>query len=242
MWRARAEAPAPAACRPSTGRSARRSDWRADDRGDQLVAAADVPVDRGRADVELGGQPAHGQRRRALADDEVERGGDDLVAVEPGVRSVPSCPCAVALPHDVCNSVIETYDTVSCESKGEPCRTRWRASTRATRRTSSSRPTRTPGCRSRTTAPYLESSVHAEFDEWLVTRHQHRTMVEEVNGEYVERVGARQRGGPPGRLRPRRPRQGARRRRRRRRGDLPRRRLGHRHGGAAVRRRAAGRA
>src|SRR5262245_60945138 len=33
---------------------------------------------------------------------------------------------------------------------------------------------------------YLESSVHAEFDEWLVTRHQHRTMVEEVNGDYVE--------------------------------------------------------
>ena len=33
---------------------------------------------------------------------------------------------------------------------------------------------------------YLESSVHAEFDEWLVTRHQHRTMVEELNGEYVE--------------------------------------------------------
>ena len=33
---------------------------------------------------------------------------------------------------------------------------------------------------------YLESSVHDEFDEWLVTRHQHRTMVEELNGEYVE--------------------------------------------------------
>src|SRR4029450_8296608 len=33
---------------------------------------------------------------------------------------------------------------------------------------------------------YLELSVHAEFDEWLVTRHQHRTMVEELNGEYVE--------------------------------------------------------
>ncbi len=34
--------------------------------------------------------------------------------------------------------------------------------------------------------PYLESSVHAEFDEWLTTRHQHRAMVEELNGEYVE--------------------------------------------------------
>ena len=34
--------------------------------------------------------------------------------------------------------------------------------------------------------PYLEASVHAEFDEWLTTRHQHRAMVEELNGEYVE--------------------------------------------------------
>ena len=34
--------------------------------------------------------------------------------------------------------------------------------------------------------PYLESSVHAEFDEWLATRHEHRAMVEELNGEYVE--------------------------------------------------------
>ena len=33
---------------------------------------------------------------------------------------------------------------------------------------------------------YLESSLHAEFDEWLVTRHQHRAMVEELNGEYVQ--------------------------------------------------------
>ena len=30
---------------------------------------------------------------------------------------------------------------------------------------------------------YLEASVHAEFDDWLRSRHQHRTMVEEVNGE-----------------------------------------------------------
>ncbi|MEP6625591.1 MAG: hypothetical protein ABJC79_14185, partial [Acidimicrobiia bacterium] len=34
--------------------------------------------------------------------------------------------------------------------------------------------------------PYLERSVHAEFDEWLGTRHEHRAMVEELNGEYVE--------------------------------------------------------
>ena len=88
--------------------------------------------------------------------------------------------------------------------------------------------------------PYLESSVHAEFDEWLATRHQHRAMVEELNGEYVERWEQRQRGRAQGRLRPRHPRQDARRRRRGRRGDLRRRRLGHRHGGAAVRRRAAG--
>ena len=32
---------------------------------------------------------------------------------------------------------------------------------------------------------YLESSVHREFDEWLVTRHQHRALTEELNGEYV---------------------------------------------------------
>src|SRR4051812_43262751 len=35
--------------------------------------------------------------------------------------------------------------------------------------------------------PYLDTSVLGEFDEWLATRHQHRAMVEEVNGEYVER-------------------------------------------------------
>jgi len=35
--------------------------------------------------------------------------------------------------------------------------------------------------------PYLEASVQTEFDEWLVTRHQHRAMVEELNGEYVDR-------------------------------------------------------
>ncbi|MEM7139557.1 MAG: amidohydrolase family protein [Actinomycetota bacterium] len=33
---------------------------------------------------------------------------------------------------------------------------------------------------------YLEASMHAEFDEWLVTRHEHRAMVEEMNGAYVE--------------------------------------------------------
>ena len=33
---------------------------------------------------------------------------------------------------------------------------------------------------------YLEKSLHPEFDEWLITRHQHRAMVEELNGEYVE--------------------------------------------------------
>ena len=32
---------------------------------------------------------------------------------------------------------------------------------------------------------YLDSSVHPQFDEWLTTRHRHRTLVEEVNGEYV---------------------------------------------------------
>jgi predicted TIM-barrel fold metal-dependent hydrolase len=35
--------------------------------------------------------------------------------------------------------------------------------------------------------PYLESRFHAAFDDWVVERHQHRRLVEEVNGEYVER-------------------------------------------------------
>ena len=76
--------------------------------------------------------------------------------------------------------------------------------------------------------PYLEASVHAEFDEWLATRHQHRAMVEELNGDYVERWESDNAGRPPGGVRPRRPRQDPRRRRRGRRGDLRRRRLGHR--------------
>ena len=84
---------------------------------------------------------------------------------------------------------------------------------------------------------YLESSVHAEFDEWLQTRHEHRAMVEEMNGEYVEQWEQERWGS--GRLRPRDPRQGTRCRRHRRRGDLRRRRRRDRHGGAAVWRRSA---
>ena len=34
--------------------------------------------------------------------------------------------------------------------------------------------------------PYLDPQFRAPFDEWVVERHQHRVMVEEVNGEYVE--------------------------------------------------------
>ncbi len=34
---------------------------------------------------------------------------------------------------------------------------------------------------------YLDPQFHPEFDEWVVERHQHRRLVEEVNGEYVER-------------------------------------------------------
>ena len=33
--------------------------------------------------------------------------------------------------------------------------------------------------------PYLESSVHEEFDEYVAERHEHRRLTEEVNGEYV---------------------------------------------------------
>ena len=34
--------------------------------------------------------------------------------------------------------------------------------------------------------PYLDPDLHSEFDEWVQNRHQHRQMMEEVNGEYVE--------------------------------------------------------
>ena len=34
---------------------------------------------------------------------------------------------------------------------------------------------------------YLEARFHPQFDEWVGERHQHRRLVEEVNGEYVAR-------------------------------------------------------
>ncbi len=34
---------------------------------------------------------------------------------------------------------------------------------------------------------YLDQRFHPQFDEWVVERHRHRRLVEEVNGEYVER-------------------------------------------------------
>ena len=34
--------------------------------------------------------------------------------------------------------------------------------------------------------PYLDSSVHREFDEYVNERHEHRRLTEEINGEYVE--------------------------------------------------------
>ncbi len=34
---------------------------------------------------------------------------------------------------------------------------------------------------------YLESKFHPQFDQWVVERHEHRRLVEEVNGEYVAR-------------------------------------------------------
>ena len=33
---------------------------------------------------------------------------------------------------------------------------------------------------------HLESKFHPQFDEWLVERHNHRRLMEELNGEYVE--------------------------------------------------------
>ena len=34
--------------------------------------------------------------------------------------------------------------------------------------------------------PYLDPAFRPQFDEWVVERHRHLVMVEEVNGEYVE--------------------------------------------------------
>ena len=67
----------------------------ANDLGDQLVTARDVPVDRGRAHVELGGQPTHGERRGPFPFDEVQGGGHDGVAFEPG--ATPGALCGVVL-------------------------------------------------------------------------------------------------------------------------------------------------
>ena len=32
---------------------------------------------------------------------------------------------------------------------------------------------------------YLDSKFHPQFDEWIIQRHNHRRLIEEVNGEYV---------------------------------------------------------
>ena len=213
----------------------------ADDRSHQIVPAR--RASRSSASPPRARRPGGASSApRPLPHHQVERGGDHVGAVQAcaatGRRRAGlggGAPHRTVAFREVCNSVTDTERPHGRGGKGASCPIRCKASTRATPPTSSSRPTPTRACSSRTTA-YLESSVHAEFDEWLVTRHQHRTMVEELNGEYVEQW-ERQRW----RLRRRRARQGARRRRRRRRGHLPRRRLGHRHGGAALRRRAAGR-
>ena len=74
--------------RPLTGRAPRRRDVaeigeeRLDDRADELVAAADVPVDRGVGDAELGRELAHRERVDAAGFDEPARRGDDAVAFE----------------------------------------------------------------------------------------------------------------------------------------------------------------
>lgn len=35
--------------------------------------------------------------------------------------------------------------------------------------------------------PWLDSKFHRQFDEWAAERHHHRRLVEELNGEYVEK-------------------------------------------------------
>ena len=34
--------------------------------------------------------------------------------------------------------------------------------------------------------PYLESSVHEEFDEYVAERHEHRRLTEEINGNTLQ--------------------------------------------------------
>ena len=74
--------------RPLTGRAPLRRDVaeigeeRLDDRADELVAAADVPVDRGVGDAEFGRELAHRERVDAAGFDQPARRGDDAVAFE----------------------------------------------------------------------------------------------------------------------------------------------------------------
>src|SRR3954447_19176530 len=50
----------------------------------QLVLVGEVPVEGGRLDAQLPGEPAEGERRRALGVHECDRLLDDLVRAEPG--------------------------------------------------------------------------------------------------------------------------------------------------------------
>ena len=110
--------------------------------------------------------------------------------------------------------------------------------TRPTSATRSSRPTATPGLPCEEYRPYLDARYHAAFDEFLAERQANRDEQMKLNYDYITHWETDARGRPARRVRPRAARQGAGRRRRRGRGDLPRRRRDHRHGVAAVRRRA----
>jgi predicted TIM-barrel fold metal-dependent hydrolase len=45
---------------------------------------------------------------------------------------------------------------------------------------------------------YLDAKFLPQFDEWVVARHEHRRMVEEINGEYVEKWESENAEGLPG--------------------------------------------
>jgi hypothetical protein len=45
---------------------------------------------------------------------------------------------------------------------------------------------------------YLDAKFLPQFDEWVVARHEHRRMVEEINGEYVEKWESENADGLPG--------------------------------------------
>ena len=66
---------------------------------EQLGAVGDVAVDRHRLDAELGSEPAHRQRLRALAVDERERGREDRRTRELGRAAAAAAAAGAGFAH-----------------------------------------------------------------------------------------------------------------------------------------------